>query len=268
MLYGNPYEGLLKTSYQYLTPEPEPFSRPFLDRKVRVGYIFNYFKEGKTRTLNTRVREYVFATFNPNSQGYWSSMSRDIRAMVGVADYESDSEILDVARYEARRLLKVDILHVTKDVYEAGAAERFYMYFFNARDPDLGYNTQFGGTVSRFDISALDAMAIIKEKGLTWWDIDAAMKRAASSHDTPYTIATSIGLSVKELNKILTYYYSDIETWEENGKLYEIKYKFPGLHNNRPNKFLKIRDLYRGIKILTLFVFFSILLLLEVLEYF
>jgi len=258
MLYGNPFEGLFSFSHKWLTPKQEPFSRPYLDRKVRIGVVYNHYSSipgARSRTLNRRISEYTWAVTNPQNPGYNTPLSKDIRTMVGLKDGESDKNVINLARKKVRTLLKVDIIHVSKDSLEASAAERFFIYFFNARNVEYGYNTKIGGIEAARDILGMEAMEIMRKKGLTWWDIDSAMRDSIITKDPVEVVAQRLGLDYgKEFLKIIKFYYSNLDIWEENGKLYNIKDYFPGYEGRiRKVSFRSVQHLYRGIVILTAF---------------
>ncbi|KKL79625.1 hypothetical protein LCGC14_2012950, partial [marine sediment metagenome] len=232
MQYGNPLEGLF--------PNSDFLKSPFAS-KLRIGQAVVKFEPGNTRTLNTRIDGYLNLAFNTNpSKRGEDSFSNDLRAMVGLSNYETDRLKILNAKSQARNLLKIDILHISSSQQEIDAAERFWIYFYKAQDPAYGYNIQFGG--KGYTRLGENAISIMKRKDLTYFDIDMVIKESLlrdhwSTGGARQFAKNTLGITRNELDTILTFYYGDI-----------VNEYLPG----RDVTFSTIRDIYTGNRIIEL----------------
>ena len=239
MQYGNPVESLF--------PDNDFLDMPYTSG-VRIGQVVvsSEWSANINFMSHRRIRDYLSSAFhmNPNFRSQ-DSFSKDLRSMVGLSEHEADRTTISKMKAQAKGLLKVDIIHIAYSQNEIDAAERFWIYFFKAQDPNYGYNVQRGGKGSaRFarPDSQNDALSIMARNDLTYFDIDRVIKESLLQDSYgegggKEFAMNSLGLSIVEFNRVVEYLYEDI-----------VREHFP----SRTATYSSVRDLYIGNKIITL----------------
>jgi len=246
MMFGDPYERLFKF-----------FERPFTS-KLRIGQARNHW-EGRTYTIKERIDKYFAKAFalDPYKRDK-NSFSMDLRALVGMKEYESNIDIIKKAKSDARNLIKVDILHICNSWQEVDAAERFWIYFYKARFPEYGYNIERGG--QRRVRQLTEGIFLMRLYNLKWADIDRVLTESLEqsfvygSGGAKEYVANSLGLANIELDALIqTLFKSESRTKTILGEgIEEFDYIFNSYFDHRPLTFSEIRELYIGRRIILL----------------
>ncbi|KKM22397.1 hypothetical protein LCGC14_1625780, partial [marine sediment metagenome] len=231
--------GILKKS---LFPRYDFLTMPFTS-KIRIGQAIIKYETGNIRTLKTRIGGYLSKAFNINPiHRSQDTFSKDLRAMVGLSDLETDKKIISKKKEMARSMLKVDILHISFSREEINAAERFWIFYFKTLNPNYGYNIQLGGSGTHRARIRHDVISILNQRDLTFFDIDMVLKDSLQqgffgTGGAKEFVMDELGLSRFELDSILKYFYDDL-----------VQEHFPG----KSPTFSTVKDLYIGNKIINL----------------